>query len=424
MPEKDTGDSALGPYRALDLTEGGFNWCGKVLADLGADVVKVEPPGGSFTRYRGPFYEDSPHPERSLYWYSYCLNKRGITLNLECADGRELFKELVSRADFVLESFAPRYMDSLGLGYESLGGINPGLVMVSMSPFGQRGPHADYKATDIVGWSMGGMQYISGDDDRPPVRVSFPQAELHAGAQAAAGAMVAFWQRQRTGQGQQVDVSMQEAVIWTLMNATAFPQLHKVNVERAGAYRKMGFLTRRAVFPCKDGYVSVAPFGGVLGGGSIEALVRWMDEEGAAPAFMKERDWREWDVAAHLAQGEEGLKDLQSVEKHVGDFLASKTKSELYERAIADRILLAPCNTLQDVRESAQLEARGFWVDVYHPELKASLTYLGPYIKLRETPIKATRRAPLIGEHNDEIYVGELGLTRAQMAQLKAQGII
>ena len=100
MPEKDTGDSALGPYRALDLTEGGFNWCGKVLGDLGADVVKVEPPRGSFTRYRGPFYEDSPHPERSLYWYSYCLNKRGITLNLECADGRELFKQLASRADF------------------------------------------------------------------------------------------------------------------------------------------------------------------------------------------------------------------------------------------------------------------------------------------------------------------------------------
>ena len=324
----------------------------------------------------------------------------------------------------MLESFAPGYMGSLGLGYESLSSINPGLVMVSMSPFGQRGPHAEYKATDIVAWSMGGMQYISGDEDRPPVRVSFPQAELHAGAQAAAGAMVAFWQRQRTGQGQQVDVSMQEAVIWTLMNATAFPQLHKVNVERAGAYRKMGFLTRRAIFPCKDGYVSVAPFGGVLGGGSIEALVRWMDEEGAAPAFMKERDWYSWDVAAHLAQGEEGLKDLQSVEKHVGDFLASKTKAELYERAIADRILLAPCNTLQDVRKSPQLEARGFWVDVYHPELNTSLTYLGPYIRLSETPIKATRRAPLIGEHNDEIYVGELGLTRAQMAQIKGQGII
>lgn len=424
MPEKDGGDSALGPYRALDLTEGGFNWCGKVLADLGADVIKVEPPGGSFTRYRGPFYKDSPHPERSLFWYSYCLNKRGITLDLECADGRELFKKLVSGADFVLESFAPGYMGSLGLGYESLSSINPGLVMVSMSPFGQTGPRAEYKATDIVGWSMGGMQYLSGDDDRPPVRVSFPQAELHAGAQAAAGAMVAFWQRQRTGHGQQVDVSMQEAVIWTLMNATAFPQLHKVNLERAGAYRKMGFLTRRAIFPCSDGYVSVAPFGGVLGAGSIEALVRWMDEEGAAPAFMKDRDWYSWDVAAHLAQGEEGLKDLQSVEQHVGDFLASKTKAELYERAIADKILLAPCNTLQDVRKSPQLEARGFWVDMYHSELNTSLTYLGPYIKLSETPIKTRRRAPLIGEHNDDIYIGELGLTVDQMAQLKAQGII
>ena len=193
--------------------------------------------------------------------------------------------------DFVLESFTPGYLDGLGLGYDQLKEINPGVILTSVTPFGQSGPHAKFKATDLTTWSMGGMQYISGDDDRPPVRVSFPQAELHGGAQGAAGSMLAFWHRQQTGQGQQVDVSMQVAVIWTLMNATSFPVLHKQNVERAGSSSKMGFLVIRTVYPCKDGYVSGLIVGGELGARSTSTLVRWMDEDGMAPEFMKERDW-------------------------------------------------------------------------------------------------------------------------------------
>ena len=197
----------LTPYRALDLTEGGFNWCGKVLADMGADVIKVEPVGGSNARFRGPFYKDDPHPERSLFWWAYCVNKRGITLDIESADGLELFWKLAAKSDFILESFKPGYMDSIGLGYEALSAINPGLIMTSMTPFGQNGPYAHFKATDIVAWSMGGQQYASGDDDRPPVRVSFPQAELHGGAQGAAGAMdrvVAAHQVRRGAAGRRV----------------------------------------------------------------------------------------------------------------------------------------------------------------------------------------------------------------------------
>ncbi|MFQ5933374.1 MAG: CaiB/BaiF CoA transferase family protein, partial [Dehalococcoidia bacterium] len=355
---------------------------------------------------------------------AYCLNKRGITLDLESPEGQGLFRRLATGADFVLGSFPPGYMDRLGIGYESLTDTNPGLIMTSITPFGQTGPHAQYRATDIVAWSMGGMQYISGDEDRPPVRISFPQAELHAGAQAAAGSMVAFWHRQRTGEGQQVDVSMQEAVIWTLMNATSFPLLHKETVERAGASRKMGFLVLRGVFPCKDGYVSALVVGGVLGAVSTSAIVRWMDEEGLAPDFMKDRDWAAWDFAAVVAQGEEGVKDIQTVERHVGDFFLTKTKAQLYERAITDRILLAPCNTVEDTFHNPQLRAREFWVEVYHPELYTSLTYPGPYIKLSETPIEARRRAPLIGEHNEELYIDELGLTSGQLKRLKRQGTI
>ena len=198
---QQSDDAPLTPYRALDLTEGGFNWCGKVLADMGADVIKVEPVGGSGTRFRGPFYKDDPHPEKSLFWWAYCVNKRGITLDIESADGRELFKKLAAKSDFILESFKPGFLDSMGLGYEALSASNPGLIMTSMTPFGQTGPYAHFKATDIVAWSMGGQQYASGDDDRPPVRVSFPQAELHGGAQGAAGTMTALWQRTKSGEG-------------------------------------------------------------------------------------------------------------------------------------------------------------------------------------------------------------------------------
>ena len=421
----DREDRALGPYRALDLTEGGFNWCGKVLADLGADVIKVEPPGGSPTRRRGPFYRDDPHPERSLFWYSYCVNKRGITLSLDTRDGRELFKKLAAGADFVLESFYPGHMDSLGLGYETLGRLNPGLIMASMAPFGLTGPYAGYKATDMVGWVMGGMQYVSGDEDRPPVRIGFPQAELHAGAQALAGSMAAFWHRQNTGEGQHVDVSMEVASLFTTMTATLFPPLHKQNMERGGPrMNRNGVLVPR-IIPCKDGYVTGVFSGGASGSaGTLAGLVKWMDEDGLVPDFMKDRDWPSWNLDVVRAGGEEGLKDFYTVQDQVAGFLASKTKREIFERAVEYRMLIASCNTVQDVWESRQLEAREFWVEVYHPELEASLAYLGPWIKSNDDLVSIRHRAPLIGEHNADVYAGELGLTRAQMTHLQGLGVV
>ncbi len=416
-------DSSMGPYRALDLTEGGFNWCGKVLADLGADVIKIEPPRGSDTRYRAPFYNDEPHPERSLFWYAYCVNKRGITLNLETGDGRELFKRLVAGADFVLESFPPGYMAGLGLGYEDLSRINPRLVVTSMTPYGQTGPHSLHKTTDMVSWSMGGMQYLTGEEDRAPLRITFPQAEFLCGAQAYAGSMTAFWHRQNTGEGQHVDVSTQVAVIWTLMNATAYPKLHKVNVERAGIYHGAGLVEIRTVFPCKDGYIALT-FGGGLFGPSTSALVRWMDEESMAPGFMVERDWPAWDFADIAGQGEKGAAEVRAIEGHMTRFFGTKTKSQLYQRAFNDRILIGPCNNVKDIWEYEQLRARGFYIEVHHPELQVSLPYLGPYVKLGESPIQIRRPAPGIGEHNDEIFGDELGLTRDELLQLEGIGAV
>lgn len=396
----------LSPYRVLDLTEGGYNWCGKVLGDLGADVIKVEPPGGSPTRNRGPFVEDDPNPERSLFWYAYCVNKRGITLDIESEPGRKQFRQLVSTADFVIESFEPGYLDSLDLGYRHLSEINPKLIMTSITPFGQTGPYAHYKATDMVSWSMGGMQYLTGDRDRPPARISYPQAELHAGAQAAAGAMTAFWHRQMTGEGQHVDVSAQTAVVWTLMNATPFPPLHKINIERAGSRHTLsvGGLNLRTIFPCKDGFVSYmfgVGFGARL---SVNPVIKWMQEEYDAPEWAVDTDWSRLGFAEAVKEGPHATKPIQDLHDLIETFIATKTKDELYQAAIERGILLAPCQTVEDISMDPQLQARGYWVDMVHPELGKSISYPGPFIKMAESPIYLRRCAPLLGEHNDEVF--------------------
>jgi crotonobetainyl-CoA:carnitine CoA-transferase CaiB-like acyl-CoA transferase len=193
--------------RVLDLSnELGF-LCGKILGDLGADVIKVEPPGGDPSRNIGPFYKDIPHPEKSLYWFAYNNNKRGITLNIETNDGRELFKRLIKTADIVVESFAPGYMDGLGLGYSVLSQMtDEKIIMTSITPFGQDGPYRNYKASDIGIMAMSGSMYLLGDPDRPPVRTSIPVSYMWTGAYAALGTLMAFFHRQMTGKGQLVDV--------------------------------------------------------------------------------------------------------------------------------------------------------------------------------------------------------------------------
>ena len=185
MREQRGNDAVLSDLRVLDLAGPMGFYCTKQLADLGADVIRIEPPGGDSSRNIGPFYKDIPHPEKSLYWWAYNTSKRGITLSIETADGKEIFQRLVKTADVVVESFPPGYMDRLGLGYPALSVMNPGVVMTSITPFGQTGPYKDWKATDIVAWAMAGQAYVTGDDDRPPCQISFPHGYLAVGCHAA-----------------------------------------------------------------------------------------------------------------------------------------------------------------------------------------------------------------------------------------------
>ena len=420
----DRESMALGPYRALDLTEGGYNWCGKVLADLGADVIKVEPPGGSPTRYHWPLYPGQEQPDRSWYWETYCFNKRGITLDITKPEGADVLKRLAADTDFLMQSWGLDYMESLGLGFEELSKVNPRLVVASMTPFGESGPHANYKATDLVSWAMGGMAYISGEPDRPPVRISFPQAELHAGAQAAIGSMCAFWKARNGGEGQVVEVSTQVSVFWTMMNASQFPQLEGYNVERNGAYNKNGDLDVLAIFPCKDGYVSYTLAGG-MHGFRMEGLVRWMDEEGFTPDVMKEMDWEKWggwDVDG--APGEKEQQEINTVVEYIRRFFMTKTREELFDGAIQEKVLLAPCNAVDDVLGDVQLRARGYWLKADTPGHEQPLRYAGRYISMPECPISFRRRAPGVGEHNREVFVDELGLGEEEFESMRESGVI
>lgn len=422
MDADDLREAPLKPYRVLDLTrENGF-LCGKTLADLGADVVKIEPPQGDPGRSIGPFYRDEVNPERSLYWFSFNLNKRSITLNMEIEDGREILKRLVERADFLIESFPPGHMDELGLGYEDLREINGRLIMISISPFGQSGPYAHFKGPDIVNMAMGGQMHLCGNEDNPPVRISHPQSYLHAAMEGAGGGLIALYYRESNGVGQHVDVSAQQSVIWTLMDATAYWNLNKLNLHRSGQYylraTSSGETRFRILWPCKDGFVSFFLMADPSTIPGILQMVDWMEEEGIDVSYLKSVDWNalNYDTLTEEEYERMGVPFLE--------FLSCHTKKELYEGAVKRRIILYPESTTADLLENPQLKAREYFQRVEHPELQDSLLYPGAFIKMSETPCQVKRRPPLIGEHNDEVYLGELGLSSKEMAQLKARGII
>jgi crotonobetainyl-CoA:carnitine CoA-transferase CaiB-like acyl-CoA transferase len=427
MSAKDDDHSLLGPYRVLDLTDDKGLLCGKLMGDMGADVIKIERPGGDPSRDIGPFYHDEVHPAKSLYWFALNLNKRGITLDIESDEGREGLKRLVKTADFLIESFPPGYMDGLGLGYEALEAINPRLIMVSITPFGQTGPYANYKASDIVGMAMGGLMQICGDPDRPPVRISYPQAYFFASAEGVVGAMAAHYYRETTGRGQHVDVSMQQSIIMVCMTAPATWEMLGINVPRAGSTRftprrredgSIDTVRSRTVWPTRDGYVQMHLIGGAVGATSSRALVEAMDGAGMATEELKRMDWEAMDFDT-ITQDE-----IDSMTRPVEKYCAAHATLEIYEEAVKRRILLAALSTVRQLLENPQLQYREAWQDVEHSELKTSITYPGAWARLTETPLILRRRAPLIGEHNHEIYEAMSGVSDEKPTPMQSTGTI
>ena len=410
----------LAPYRVLDLTDERGLLAGKILADLGADVVQIEPPGGNPARNIGPFYGDDPQPEKSLFWWAYAANKRSITLDLEQKDGQALLKKMVGEADFLIESFTPGYLDTLGLGYDLLAEINPKLVMVSITPFGQDGPYSNYQATDIVGMALGGFMYLTGDDDRAPIRISFPHFYLHGGAAGATAAMLAHTYRITSGQGQYVDVSCQQAVAKTLAHAPQIWDIEGAILKRMGVYRQTSGENRvRINWPCKDGYVNYMVQGGSVAY-STRALLEWMKEDSFDTADLDAIDWEKMGYGAITPE----LMD--QLGGPLEDFFKGHTRAELVQGSLDRRILLFPVATPAALQDHPQLEARGYFKELEHPELGATVQYPGAFVKSGDGEDIAGiyRRPPLIGEHNTVIFQGELGITGSELESLKRSGVI
>jgi benzylsuccinate CoA-transferase BbsE subunit len=409
----------LNNCRALDLTDEKGFLCGKILADLGADVIKIERPEGDLSRKMGNFWHDIPDPEKSLYWFAYNSNKRGITLNIETADGREIFKKLVKTADFVIESFTPGYMDKLGIGYSNMNKLNKGIIWASITPFGQEGPYHEYKDSDIVVMGMSGTMYQTGERDEAPLHISMPQAYLHAGADAAVGSMIAYYHREKTGQGQYVDVSLQHSAAWFQANAIPTFELSGGILRRAGAFR-VGMsknVGQRQVWPCKDGYVFFNVIGGKQGAKLLKALTEWMDSEGMATEYLLNKDWDNFDMFTV------GIEEMANIQEPIGEFFKAHTSKELWNGAVPRQISLGPLSSMQDLLEDEGLQGRNFWKEIEHSELGTTITYPGQFVQSSEEDYSTQFRAPLIGEHNEEVY-SSIGLTREELLILKQAGII
>jgi crotonobetainyl-CoA:carnitine CoA-transferase CaiB-like acyl-CoA transferase len=426
MTQQDT--AMLSVFRVLDLTDECGFFGGKLLGDLGADVIKIEKPGGDPARRFGPFFDNKPHPEKSLFWMGLNSNKRGITLDLETAQGREIFKKLCQKADIVMESFAPGFMEELGLGYEALSDINPELVMASISGFGQTGPYKDYKAPAIILWALSGQAYITGDADRAPLSPSYPVSYFYGAMQAVIGVLTALYQRGTTGRGQYVDVPSILGAVWGTGSDSKAMWIHeKQIVKRNGRFwprpqpspdGTIKYVYVPLIYPCKDGSVKFFPFVDVGSRVSTLNLVNWVIEEGFASGLLKKVDWSAWRWEVVSQQ------DVDDVTGCFQSLFMAHTKAEIWEAAQKRKIMLYPVFTVKDLMDFPQLSIRNFWEKVEHPELGRTLTYPGAFTKLGEGSCGVRLRAPLIGEHNQDIYIKELGMTPEEMVCLKEAGVI
>ena len=399
---------ALTDIKVIDLTHYiAGPYCTKLMADYGAEVIKIERPNlGDGARRMGPFFGDDPHMENSGLFLHLNTNKKGITLNLKSQTGVNIFKELVAEADILVENFAPRVMSSLGLDYNVLQDINPKLVKTSISNFGQTGSYRDYKATEIVLFAMGPLMITEGEPDLEPLRYPGYKSQYLAGTHAATATMGAFIGSQISGQGQEVDVSIIECLSSLPEGAGKIVRYLFSGEEgvRFG-YRAEG-LYPLGYYPCEDGAIHV--FG--ITPSHWSRIAHWMGKPELA------EDPRFTDPNQRLEnQGEFEVMFL--------DFLADKTQSELFSSAQEHRLPVAPMNLISEVLNDPQLKARNVFLEIEHP-LTGKNTYPGLPFELPEVPSSPQQHAPLIGQHNFEIYSDRLGYQAEEIEQFKTKGII
>ena len=403
---------ALQGVRVLDLSGEPGQFCGKLMGDLGAEVIKVEPPEGDDVRRLGPFCDDVVDVNRSLYWHAMNTSKRAITLNVQTETGQELLRRLLPSTDIVLESFAPGTLQRWGLDFATLHPQYPHLIVTSVTPFGQTGPYSAYRGTDLEVLALGGFLAICGDPDRPPLRVSLPQSNLFASVSAFTGSLLAYYHRLRGGDGQHVDVSMQECAT-NLHYAQLSWHTYGIITPRLGSTLWFGNYIP-ITFGCQDGYVQAIP---IL---SWATLLPWMIDHGMA-GDLTTPAWQERLQTLATAWSQQEVDHASEI---VAAFLARFPKKVLYEEALQRRILLYPVQTVPDCLTDQQLQARLYFVQVQSPALDKPLLYPGAPFRLSATPWQIHAPAPRLGEHNAAIYGQELGLSAAAQQALQQEGVI
>ena len=418
-----SGNKLAGPLtglRVLELTSEPAQFCGKLMADLGADVIKVEPPGGQETRNVGPFLEDEAHPERSLYFWHYNTSKRGVTLDLNSPNGQDIFRKLSATAGLVLESFPAGYLSDLGLGYETLAKDNPGLIMCSVTPFGQDGPWRDYQTSDLLHLAAGGQMASSGYDvedipDAPPIAPGGGNAWHIVSHYSYIAIMGALYHRDFTGEGQYIDVSVHEACSLTTEGAIAIYLSTGEVVRRHTGRHASADMSPGIQHATNDGgYINTTRSGSNLTPARIKVLGEWMDGYGLAQDLL---DDKYQDPAVVEVSGQHFADVLKN-------FFANMPLVEAYEGGQELNFPWGAIRTMEEIMGDPHLQDRDFFVPVEHPELGREFIYPGPAAIYNASPWSISRRAPLIGEHNQEIFGGELGLPQADLEELKSSGVI
>ncbi len=410
MPENNKPQGFLPKYRVLDLADEKGAYCGKLLGDLGAEVIKIEPPCGDKMRLRGPFFKNKVHLEKSLFFLYFNTSKGSITLDIEDPAGKEIFKKLVATADVVVESFPVGYLASLGLDYRRLKKIDPKLVMTSITPYGQKGPLSGYKAEDINIFAMSGYMQLVGEPDQAPLVLGGEQT-FYPGAQyATVGTMAALFYRDGvSGKGQHVDVSMQEAMISYWQEQTPVPMWQKTqeNNTRVGAMDAM--VTPCGLYPCKDGWISLC----VVTPQEWDALSQWMYEVTGNAEVLK--DEYKGGLISRMP-----VRDMVNV--LVMEFTDKLTGREIFLEGQKRKVVVMPVNDVPSLVNDTQLNARNFWVELDHPVV-GKLKY--PKGALYSDAIGApTKAAPLLGEDNERIYCGELKYSKEDLTILRTTGVI
>lgn len=397
----------LNDVRVLELTHslaGAF--CAKLLADQGAQTVKVEPPGrGDAARHEPPFLGGAPHPDQSSLFLAYNTNKRGITLDVTAPTGREVLLRLLASRDVLIESFPPGTLDSLDIGAAVLRQHNPGLIMVSITPFGQTGPYRQYQSSDLIAQALGGFLYTTGSNDRPPMGTALEQMSVVTARNATLATMAALLHQRSTGEGQHIDVSIMEAVVSTPPNF-----IHQYSFTGAIAGRGFGDQTVMdgMHLTTSDHEVTLTTAG--TGNNPMETWSAFLGEPRLLDAKFATRQGRarHWQELLHLLQGK----------------LADWKAHDFMKAAMDQRLVVGVVQSPEEVVHCPHLAARDCFITLEHPEV-GLLKYPGPgFLVDGHNPAQGGRTAPRLGEHNNEVYGGELGMSAKHLSILRAAGVV